>query len=167
MAYEEWEVCPCIFYPCSHTLTPISVVPVSSLTHRALACESLTCGILWKELSVKKDWIYHIIFSQFHCYFLLRQEKSKERQEQVENAQDADAKDLYGDLGEEKPSTKSTNPFKAFEEDDGEFGYVSNMLAPKVEAIVSTIIIDQNAHNSPWKLFILVLLNLLVTWLDY
>ncbi|XP_057306452.1 low density lipoprotein receptor adapter protein 1-like isoform X2 [Hydractinia symbiolongicarpus] len=74
------------------------------------------------------------------------EEKSKERQEQVENAQDADAKDLYGDLGEEKPSSKSTNPFKAFEEDDGEFGYVSNMLAPKVEAIE---IVEPCSNDSP------------------
>lgn len=65
------------------------------------------------------------------------EEKSKERQQEVEEEQANEALELYKDLGEKK--TKNTNPFKAENVDDVNedgFNFVSSTLAPKVETVV-------------------------------
>lgn len=67
------------------------------------------------------------------------EEKSKERQQEVEDEQANEALELYKDLGEDQ--MKTTNPFKAaddnVEEDD--FSFVSSSLTPKVETVVSLL----------------------------
>lgn len=67
------------------------------------------------------------------------EEKSKERQQEVEDEQDNDARELYGDLGE---NDAPTNPFKADGDDQTNgFNFVSSKLTPKMETIVCIMMI--------------------------
>ena len=64
-------------------------------------------------------------------------EKSKERQREVEDEQASDALELYKDLASESPKPDA-NPFKK-EEPEDDFNFISNSLAPRVETIVSLL----------------------------
>ena len=63
------------------------------------------------------------------------EEKSKERQKEVEDEQATDAMELYKDLASTPTKNENNNPFKK-EEDD--FKFISDTLAPKFETVVST-----------------------------
>ncbi|XP_066933607.1 low density lipoprotein receptor adapter protein 1-like isoform X2 [Clytia hemisphaerica] len=72
-------------------------------------------------------------------------EKSKERQREVEDEQASDALELYKDLASESPKPDS-NPFKKEDQED-DFNFISSSLAPRVQTIEIVEPLDNETHS--------------------
>lgn len=71
-------------------------------------------------------------------------EKSKERQKEVEDEQANDAMELYKDLVKDTCKSNSSSPNEITEEGqtkETDFNFISNSLAPRIETIVSLCLV--------------------------
>jgi hypothetical protein len=70
------------------------------------------------------------------------EEKSKERQREVEDEQNTDAMELYKDLATDTNNTPpNNNPFrKEVDDDEDDFNFISSSLAPQFETTVVSLL---------------------------
>lgn len=68
-------------------------------------------------------------------------EKSKVRQKEVEDEQATDAMELYKDLGDSPKKGDTTKKNDDQDNNESNFNFISNSLTPKIETIVSCLIV--------------------------
>ena len=68
-------------------------------------------------------------------------EKSKVRQKEVEDEQATDAMELYKDLGDSPKKGDTTKKNDDQDDNESNFNFISNSLTPKIETIVSCLIV--------------------------